>query len=125
MWTPLVENGELSGEGAAYFVGKNIKQLFAKSEHIDAILLACTHYPLLLPLIRQFVPEEIKVIGQGDIVAKSLKDYLQRHPEIDSFCGKNSRLRFHTSGAAEDFDKYGSFFFERELHSEKIEIPLI
>ena len=124
MWAPLVENGELEGAGAAYFVENNIRQLFAKSAEIDVILLACTHYPLLLPLIRRFVPEEVKVIAQGGIVSRSLRDYLFRHPEIDRHCAKEGRLKFHTSGDAQDFDHYGSFFFGRMVQAVKVEIPL-
>ncbi len=122
MWTPLVENGELEGAGAAYFVEKNLTHLFAQSDDIDTILLGCTHYPLLLPIIRLFIPNGIKVIAQGDIVAESLKDYLSRHPEIDVRCRKAACLDFHTTGDAQDFDRYGSFFFERALNSQKVEI---
>lgn len=83
MWVALVENNELSGVGAEYFVRKYLDELFASDPVIDTIVLACTHYPLLRPLIERFVPAGVRIVGQGHIVADSLKDYLLRHPEIE------------------------------------------
>ncbi len=122
MWVPLIENGECEGVGAEYFVKKDLQALLAKSPNIDTILLACTHYPLLLPLIKTFLPKNVNVISQGKIVAKSLKHYLERHPEIDQDCSKTGKLVFQTTGSTADFDKQGSVFFGRELFSEHVEI---
>ncbi|MCU0380969.1 MAG: glutamate racemase [Chitinophagaceae bacterium] len=84
MWVPLVENREYDTEGADYFIRKCLGQLMAQSEKIDTVLLACTHYPLLMPKILRFLPDGVSVLSQGDIVAKSLVDYLRRHPEMES-----------------------------------------
>ncbi len=122
MWVPLVENGECGGAGAEYFIKRDLEELLAKSPSIDAILLACTHYPLLLPLIRSFLPKNMNVISQGKIVARSLKHYLERHPEIDVACSQEGKLDFQTTGSAADFDQHGSVFFGRSLHSDHVEI---
>ena len=97
MWVPLVENGEAKSSGADYFVEKYVSALLAKDATIDTIILGCTHYPLLLPKIRQYVPENIQIVAQGEYVAHSLKDYLHRHPEMDARCTKGGTCRFFTT----------------------------
>ena len=122
MWVPLVENGELAGEGAIYFIKKYLDSLLEKAEDIDVVLLACTHYPLLLPLIRNHLPKNIKIISQGGIAARSLKDYLRRHPEIDRHCGRSGQLVFQTTGDMADFDGHASMFFGKKIKSHKVHL---
>lgn len=88
MWVSLVENNEYQSEGADYFVKQHINRLLDKDPMIDTIILGCTHYPLLLDKIRQFTPGHIRIIAQGEYVARSLQDYLNRHPEMDARCEK-------------------------------------
>lgn len=95
MWVPLVENNEHQNDGADYFVEKYLNQLLSMSGEIDAIVLGCTHYPLLINKINNFLPNGIRVISQGEIVAKSLQDYLMRHPEIEQVCSKRADSVFH------------------------------
>ena len=83
MWVPLVENSEIETEGADYFIHKNINSLLSKDKNIDAIILGCTHYPLLINKIKKYLPKDIILISQGEIVANSLVNYLKRHPEMD------------------------------------------
>jgi len=117
MWVPLIENNEYESAGADYFVQQHIQQLLKKDANTDCILLACTHYPLLMNKILQFVPPHIKVIDQGAIVATSLADYLQRHPEMEERCSKNAQIRFYTTGDPTDFDEHGSRFFGNPVQS--------
>ncbi|MBC7536081.1 MAG: glutamate racemase [Ferruginibacter sp.] len=119
MWVPLVENNEYQSPGADYFVKKHIDQLLKKDAAIDSILLACTHYPLLMDKILQYMPKDISVITQGTIVAKSLEDYLQRHPETAVKCSKNGQRYFFTTGDTADFNNHASLFFGEEVQAEK------
>ncbi|MGZ3766851.1 MAG: glutamate racemase [Mucilaginibacter sp.] len=121
LWVPLVENGEYDQPGADYFVKKYLDQVLAQSSHIDTLLLACTHYPLLQAKINAYLPTHIKVVPQGDIVAKSLKDYLLRHPEMDQKLTRNSTQQFFTtSDDTADFDHHASMFFGEQVKSEFI-----
>lgn len=122
MWVPLVENNEYSGHGADYFIKKNIASLFTKDVSIDAILLACTHYPLLTKKIEEYLPVGVKLLSQGEIVADSLADYLMRHSEIESKCSKNGKLAFYTTDSDEDFDNHGSVFFGKNVKSQHIDL---
>lgn len=119
MWVPLVENNEYRGPGADYFVQKNINNLLGKNEAIDTILLACTHYPLLMEKIKQWLPPHIRVLAQGEIVADSLVDYLQRHPALADKCTKGGQLSFFTTDSTTDFDAHAAIFFGREVRSER------
>lgn len=120
MWVPLIENNEFSNEGSNYFVEKHIKNLLKKSENIDTIILGCTHYPLLLNKIKQYLPQHIKILSQGEIVSKGLADYLKRHPEMDGKCSKNGTLKFFTTEVPHNFDEQASRFFGKEIKSEHL-----
>ncbi|GHT35169.1 glutamate racemase [Bacteroidia bacterium] len=97
MWVPLVENNEYETAGADFFIKKNIDHLLKNDSQIDTLILACTHFPLLFNKIKQFVSPNINIISQGEIVAESLKQYLQAHPEIEQKCSKNGKRTFYTT----------------------------
>ncbi|HOZ77527.1 MAG TPA: glutamate racemase [Ferruginibacter sp.] len=117
MWVPLVENNEHNSKGADYFIEKHINNLLTQSGEIDTILLACTHYPLLMEKIQQFVPGGCAVIPQGKIVADSLAVYLQRHPEMETQCSKGGQRQFYTTDSAEDFDSKAAIFYGAPVKS--------
>ncbi|WP_259070755.1 glutamate racemase [Mucilaginibacter sp. X4EP1] len=118
LWVPIIENGEHDKPGADYFVEKYLEQILGQSPNIDTLLLACTHYPLLLPKIKAFLPPDIQIVAQGDIVAKSLVDYLQRHPEMETRLTKNGTQQFYTTtDDTADFDHYAEIFFEAPVTS--------
>ena len=115
MWVSLVENNESQDEGADYFIRKYIDQLLSKDPQIDTVILGCTHFPILLPKIRQYIPDHISVIAQGEYVAESLKDYLKRHPGMDAKCTKNGNCQFYTTEAEEKFSESASTFLKQQI----------
>lgn len=122
LWVPLVENNEAQGEGTDYFVRKYIDELLAKDRLIDTVILGCTHYPLLLPKIQQYMPEGITTVAQGELVARSLKDYLHRHPEMDRKCTKGGRCVYRTTEAEDKFIESASTFLNESVRVERIEL---
>ncbi len=122
MWVPLIENDEYNSPGADYFIEKNIRQLLSQSPDIDTLLLACTHYPLLIGKLKQFVPANITILSQGEIVANSLADYLNRHTALEQKCIKNGRLGFYTTDSAADFDNHAAIFFGKPVASTHLEL---
>lgn len=124
MWVPLIENGEHHSAGADYFIEKNVCELMAQDVNIDTILLACTHYPLIQEKIKQFLPRHIQVISQGDIVAHSLLDYLQRHPEMDQELTKDKSVSFFTTDDTASFDAHGSVFFGQNIQSQFADVTI-
>ena len=120
MWVSLVENNESQDEGADYFIRKYIDQLLSKDPQIDTVILGCTHFPILLPKIRQYIPDHISIIAQGEYVAESLKDYLKRHPEMDAKCTKNGNCQFYTTEAEEKFSESASTFLKQQISVKHI-----
>lgn len=115
MWVSLVENGESFNDGADYFIQKHVMSLLQQDSEIDTIVLGCTHYPILLPKIRKFLPSHIKVVQQGDIVAQSLKNYLFRHPAMDDLCTKGGKVNFFTTENPLKFEQTASIFFKGDI----------
>ena len=122
MWVPLVENDEYEKPGADYFVKRHLDHILAKDSNIDTLLLACTHYPLLLPKIRQFLPEKMRIVSQGEIVAKSLANYLERHPELSARCSQNGERGFYTTDSTTDFDAHATRFFGASIRSQHLDL---
>jgi glutamate racemase len=120
MWVPIVENEEFDKPGADYFVKKYIDMLMAQSDKIDTIILACTHYPLLTDKIRQYLPPHVEILSQGDIVAHSLRDYLQRHNDIEARLTRNGNVEFFTTESTDKFENTARIFFDGELQVNKI-----
>jgi glutamate racemase len=122
IWVPLIENNEYENDGADYFIKKNIDRLLKADPQIDTIILGCTHYPLLINKIKQFVSKDVQIISQGDIVAKSLQQYLRRHPEIDEKCTKNGTCLFYTTESERKFAKSASTFLKQQISVKHISI---
>ena len=120
IWVPLVENNEVDSPGTEYFVSKNISNLLLADPEIDSIILGCTHYPLLLNVIRKFLPEGIRLLEQGKVVSSKLVEYLYRHPEMDSRCSKSGTVKYYTTENVETFEKNAATFVGHKVKSEKV-----
>lgn len=120
MWVPLVENREYDGPGADYFVRKYIDSLLGADPDIDTIVLGCTHYPLLIDKIRLYTPPEITLLSQGTIVARSLSDYLARHPEMDSRLSRGGSATYLSTEEADRFASMASLFLGRPVEASRI-----
>lgn len=115
MWVPLIENNEADSPGADYFVQKRIGNLLAHDGRIDTLILGCTHYPLLMPKILKYTPPGIRVLPQGEYVARSLRTYLQRHPEVDALCTRHGSCSYLSTEAADRFEQSASYFLKEEI----------
>ncbi|MCH5247404.1 MAG: glutamate racemase [Muribaculaceae bacterium] len=120
MWVPLIENNETDNAGAEFFIKKYTDELMSKSASIDTVILGCTHYPLIGKAIARHLPKRIKIIEQGEIVASSLKDYLHRHPEIETRCSKGSSIEYLTTDDEKRFDRLASYFLKEEVNSRRV-----
>lgn len=120
MWVPLVENHEFDSPGADYFVQKRISNLMHHDPEIDTILLGCTHYPLLLDKILKYVPSNVRVIPQGEYVANSLQQYLQRHEEMQQSITQGASCRFLTTEDTTMFNESATIFLRQAVQAERI-----
>lgn len=122
MWVPLVENYEFNSPGADYFVRKHLDHILASDPEIDTLILGCTHYPLLIEKIKQYLPSGITLFSQGEYVADSLKDYLRRHPGMDARLTKNGTRRFLTTESPEKFSEAASIFLSDQILVSRVEL---
>ena len=119
LWVPMIEHGEYRKESSKAVVKENLEKLISQNPKMDTILLACTHYPILQDIIEEYVPSNIKVITQGDIVAKSLKSYLQRHPILNQSISRNGETKFYTTEANTDLFIEKAKLFYGQIDSVK------
>lgn len=122
MWVPLVEYGEADGDGADYFVERDIKRLLSADSELDTIVLACTHYPLLIDKIRRYTPDNIRIVTQGEIVAQSLADYLRRHHEMQSRLSQQGTTTYLTTESADRFAPLASYFIGESIEATTVEL---
>lgn len=122
LWVPIVENNEATGAGADYFVKKRIDHILWLDPDIDTLILGCTHYPILMPKIKQYVPEGVKIVSQGEYVAESLKDYLARDTDMDARCTKNGTVRYYTTENADKFKEAARIFITEDIQVEHIDL---
>ena len=123
MWVPLVENREADGDGADWFVRRDLENLMSLSPDIDTLVLGCTHYPLLIRKIRRYIPEKVRSVNQAEIVGASLSDYLLRHPEIDSRITRGATCGYLTTEDASRFAGMASMFTGRpDITAARIEL---
>lgn len=120
MWVPLVENYEYQSDGADYFVRKNLEHLLQRDPQIDAIILGCTHFPLLLDKIRRYTPAGVRIIPQGEYVASSLSDYLRRHPDMERRLSTGGTTRFLTTEQAATFNASATLFLSEPVEAEHV-----
>ena len=122
MWVPLVENNEYNGDGADFFVKKYIDELIKKDEQIDTLILGCTHYPLLIDKIKKYLPERVRIVSQGELIAESLENYLSRHENIDAKCTRNGVTKYYTTESVEKFNEAASIFLNKRVEAQHLEV---
>ena len=121
-WVPLVEYNEADSPGADYFVKKRIDELMRKDYAIDAIILGCTHYPLLMPKILKYLPKGVRIVPQGEYVADSLKQYLERHPQLEQRCSRGATVHYLTTENPEKFKEQAQIFLHEPVDVENISL---
>ena len=119
-WVPLVEYNEADSPGADYFVKKRIDEIMRKDPAIDTIILGCTHYPLLMPKILKYLPAGVRVVPQGEYVAESLKNYLERHPNMEQHCSKHASVHYLTTENPQKFQDQAQIFLHEPVEVENI-----
>jgi glutamate racemase len=120
LWVPLIENNQFDNEGGKFFVKFHVDALLEKDPEIDTIILGCTHYPLLQDIISTFVPKGTQILSQGDIIALSLTDYLNRHQSLADMCSKNGTIRYYTTDNPEIFEERAEIFLGKSISAERI-----
>lgn len=122
LWVPLIEEGILQGPVAHAIVQADLNELCAKAPAMDAVILGCTHYPLLAPLIRDLLPKNMRIFEQGPLVAQALALYLQRHPDLSAALTRGGTIQYFTTEDPHRFDQQASRFGGHQVQSQHIEL---
>ena len=138
LWVPLIEAGEHNGPGAKYFIGKYLREILAKDPQIDTLVLGCTHYPLIKERIDNWLefrheldesefPQptdspKVTTIAQGELEAKSLADYLNRHPEYREQLSTGGTCTYLTTENADRFSQSASNFLSAPISAKTIQL---
>lgn len=78
----------------------------------EAAILGCTHYPLMADTFQAALGKDVKVYSQADLVAESLADYLERHPQM---IGTGQDNLFLTTGDAAVVSDRATQFLRRKI----------
>ncbi|PLX27627.1 glutamate racemase [Candidatus Parcubacteria bacterium] len=111
---PLIEESYNNKEVIRTIVSEYLEPL--KEKGIERLVLACTHYPLLINEIREVMGDDCVVKNPAEIVAEKLKDYLERHKDLDVKKGKS--IKYYTTDSIEKFKEFG----EKILDIENMDI---
>ena len=122
LWAAIVVANEADSPGADYFVKKRIDQLMRMDEDIDTIILGCTHYPLLMSSIVKNLPDGVRVVPQGQYVANSLQDYLQRHPNMEQMVTKGGSCKYLTTESEEKFKESALIFLHEQVDVTHVDL---
>ena len=122
LWASIVEANEADSPGADYFVKKRIDMLMRKDPEIDAVILGCTHYPLLMSSIVKHVPTGVRIIPQGEYVANSLRDYLNRHTAMDERLTKNGTCQYFTTESEDKFEETAQIFLHEKVTVKHVDL---
>ena len=122
LWASIVEANEADSPGADYFVKKRIDMLMRKAPEIDAVILGCTHYPLLMSSIVKHVPTGVRIIPQGEYVANSLRDYLNRHTAMDERLTKNGTCQYFTTESEDKFEETAQIFLHEKVNVKHVDL---
>ncbi len=122
LWVPLIENKAYNSKEGKKFIEKDIQRFLSQYPSVDVIVLACTHYPLLLPYLKEIIPKNIKLISQGEIVAPSLKDYLKRHDWLNKKISKNGQVTYLTTESSDLFNESVEYIFGQHVNAKNIHL---
>ncbi len=117
---PIIEAGEHNWQGTDLILKKYLNPLI--NNKIDTLILGCTHYPILKSQIKKIINKNIKIISQQDIIGLKLKDYLNRHLEIENKLNKSKQRTFLTTDLSNKFQKLGSKFFGKKIYPKFIKL---
>ncbi|MBA4537488.1 glutamate racemase [Bacillus aquiflavi] len=113
-FVPLVESGEINGTIAKKIVTATLQPI--KKKEIDTLILGCTHYPLLEPLIKEEMGDKVSIISSGEETAKEVYLILNEKGLLN---GKRTEPahQFFTTGSVALFARIASAWLEKTIHN--------
>lgn len=119
---PVIESGEF--DQLENIVQKYVKGFFSKNDKIDVVILGCTHYAIIENIFRKYVPEDVRIISQGKIVAEKLEKYLARHGEIESRLSRNGDGLFLTTENSPHIQQLAEIFYGKKIELKVVSLNI-
>ena len=117
---PLVEEGWINKPETAMIIRKYLHPL--KTKPIDALILGCTHYPILKKTIERKIRKTVRAIDSATVVAQSVKQHIESHPNTAAMLSTGGETRFFVSDVTDQFKKTAQLILNRNIHLEHISI---
>jgi glutamate racemase len=121
LFVPLVEEGWIEHPVTEQVARIYLSEAFAgNSQDADVLVLGCTHYPLIQPLLRRVAPDHITIVDSAESTARAVAERLK--VSQPSLSGKQQleprpALKFYATDSAEKFKKMGTRFLGREVEN--------
>ncbi len=117
---PIIESGEF--EELDDIVQKYSKELFKKNKNIDTVILGCTHYAIIEDIFRKYIPRNVQIVSQGELVARSLKKYLACHHELENNLKKEKVRLFLTTEKSSHVQRLARLFYGEKIKLEIVKL---
>ena len=117
---PLIEEGQINRSETMKILRNYLRPL--KNQKIDTLILGCTHYPILFKQFQSVCGKNIEVLDSSKIIVEKLKDYLNRHPEIEEKLEKGSNHRFLVTDLTGKFYQNAENWLGEKIKLEKIKL---
>lgn len=121
---PMIEEGFFNNKISQTIINSYLSK--SKLSAIDALILGCTHYPLVKPEIQKYYGKSVEVIDSSEIVARYVKKVLEKHqllfsPESKTFKAKRAH-QFVVSDYTRSFEQTSKIFFQKEVKLKQFNI---
>ena len=123
LFVPLVENGRFRpGDIVAETVAAEYLEPI-RDAGVDALVLGCTHYPLLTQVIGRIMGPEVALINVGEKCARSVAQSLEA---MDALAGPDraGQSRYYVSDSVEDFSRLASIFLQKDVHDQVVQVDI-
>ena len=120
LFVPMIETGEITGAKLESIINEYIRQTIELNPQTDTVVLGCTHYAIIEAEIRRLLPFKIKLVTQGQIVAKKLKQYLSNHPEIETKLDRESKKVFLTTKKSAQVKRLTELFYGQPVDLKSV-----
>lgn len=123
LFVPLVEEGwidhPVTEQVAKIYLGEARAQ---DSDGADVLVLACTHYPLIAPVLRRILPERIRIVDSAESTARVVKKMIEadsnlsrKADEKDGSLVGHRTFRFHVTDSVDKFKRLATRFLGRQV----------
>ncbi|MFD1039556.1 glutamate racemase [Virgibacillus byunsanensis] len=115
MFVPMVEQGIVTGEQAEQVVEESLLSM-KQNNHIDTLILGCTHYPLLKDTIQAFIGSHVTIISSSEETARETSTILDVHQLLNKR-SHTPEHRFYTTGELDIFTEIAESIFEKTIEN--------